>query len=682
MKYLLLIIGISVMMIATACNDNGSVKDAEENKALDTSNMDLSVKPGDNFFEYANGGWIKSHPIPPEYPMYAAFTEIYEQNLEKLKTLFQKVSKEKNLKKGSVEQQIGDYYFAGMNKERVNKLGYEPIKPYLKGIDGINNSEDIVKIMTQMHLDGLNPLFSFYAGQDEKNSEMVIANLYQGGLGLGNRDYYFNKDKRSKQIREEYIKHIVNMFKLINYSQGDAEKAAKTIFDLETKLAEKSRTRVALRDPQTNYNKMDLAKLTEEAPAFDWKAFFEGLGVKKTDEINVGQPEFFANVSVLIKSEPLDNLKTYLKWNLLRGASNYLSSDFVNEHFHFYGTVMSGSEKLQPRWKRILNQTSSDLGEAVGQLYVKEYFPPEAKNKMLNLVGNLKKSLRKRIENLDWMTDATKKAALEKLDKMNVKIGYPDKWIDYSSVEISRDNYFQNTLNAGRFNVKREIDKIGKAPDRKEWHMTPQTVNAYYNPNMNEIVFPAAILQPPFFDMNADDAVNYGAIGTVIGHEMTHGFDDQGRQYDKDGNLKDWWTPEDAKRFKEKTQRLVDEYNQFTAIDTFKVNGELTLGENIADLGGITVSHAAWLLANGGKAPQGKIDGFTPEQRFYLAYAQVWRNNIRDEELMRRLRNDVHSPGKFRVLGVLQNVPEFYKAFDVKPENKMYLPPEERAKIW
>ncbi len=670
------------MLIASACTDKKEVQKKETVKAIDKKNMDLSVKPGDNFFQYTNGGWIKNNPIPPEYPMYAAFTQLYEENLNKLKTLFENVSKNKNHKKGSVEQQIGDYYYAGMNEKEIEKLGYEPIEPWLKKIDALKTNDELVPLIAEMHLTGLNPLFSFYAGQDEKNSTMVIANFYQGGLGLGNRDYYFNEDKRSKTIREEYVKHITNMFKLIGYNDDDAQIASKQVFEFETKLAEKSRTNVALRDPQTNYNKVDLAGLEKDAPEFNWKAFFDGLGVSKTDEINVGQPEFFARAASLIKSQSLDTWKTYFKWNLLRGASNYLSSDFVNEHFHFYGTVLSGSEKLQDRWKRVLNQTSGDLGEAVGQLYVKEYFPPEAKSRMLELVGNLKKALGMRIENLDWMSDKTKKEALDKLNRMNVKIGYPDEWIDYSSVEISRDNYFQNTINAGKFNVRRQLDKIGKVPDRKEWHMTPQTVNAYYNPNMNEIVFPAAILQPPFFNIDADDAVNYGAIGTVIGHEMTHGFDDQGRQYDKEGNLRDWWQPEDAEKFTQKVQRLVEQYSQFVAIDTFKVNGNLTLGENIADFGGITVSHQAWLLANGGKVSQDKSDGFTPEQRFYIGYAQVWRNNIRPEELMRRLRDDVHSPGKFRVLGVLQNVPEFYKAFDVKPDSKMYLPPEQRATIW
>jgi putative endopeptidase len=681
MKFLTIILGIAMMIIAAGCNDTSEVA-KKETKAIDLANFDTTVKPGDDFYLYVNGGWIKKNPIPPEYSRYSAFTQLYESNLNKLKTLFEKVSKLKDAKKGSIEQQIGDYYYAGMNKKLIEELGYEPIKPWLEKINNLNNTDDVISMLAEMHLVGLNPLFVLYAGQDEKNSDMVIANLYQGGLGLGNRDYYFKEDKRSKEIRKEYVKHIANMFKLIGYNDKDAEKVAKDIFEFEKNLAEKSRTNVELRDPQANYNKKDIAQLQNEAKEFDWNKFFDEMGIKKTDEINVSQPEFFANAAKTLKTYPLEMWKAYLTWNLLRGSANYLSSDFVNEHFHFYGTVLTGTEKLEERWKRVLNQTSSDLGEAVGQLYVKEYFPPEAKKRMLTLVENLRKALAIRIEKLDWMSEDTKKEALEKLSKINVKVGYPDKWIDYSSVDITRDNYFQNTINAGKFNVMRRLKKIGNPPDRKEWHMTPQTVNAYYNPNMNEIVFPAAILQPPFFNMEADDAVNYAAIGTVIGHEMTHGFDDQGRQYDKDGNLRDWWTEEDSKRFSDKVQKLVDQYDNFVAIDTFKVNGKLTLGENIADFGGITVSYTAWLLANGGKLPTKKIDGFTPQQRFFISYAQIWRNNIRDEEMMRRLRDDVHSPGRFRVLGVLQNVPEFYEAFDVKPGDKMYLPPEERAKIW
>jgi putative endopeptidase len=421
--------------------------------------------------------------------------------------------------------------------------------------------------------------------------------------------------------------------------------------------------------------------LIKSSPDFNWRLFFYELGIKKTDEINVGQPEFFENISKMM-NEDIKVFKEYLKWHILNSTSDYLSQEFVDEHFNFYGKVFTGKQKNQERWKRILNQTNGDLGEAVGQIYVKEFFPPEAKQKMLKLVENLRVALGQRISKLDWMSAPTKKEAAAKLAGINVKIGYPDKWIDYSSIDISRESYLQNSINATKFNYNRELAKIGNPPDRQDWGMTPQTVNAYYSPNMNEIVFPAAILQPPFFFLEADDAVNYAAIGTVIGHEMTHGFDDQGRQYDKEGNLKDWWQASDAEKFTKRVSSLVKQYDSFVAIEDQHVNGELTLGENIADVGGLTVSFTAWKNANGGKVPTEKIDGFLPIERFFLSYAQVWRNNIRDKELLRRLKEDVHSPGRFRVNGALPNIPEFYSTFGIKKGDKLYLPEEERAKIW
>jgi putative endopeptidase len=650
-------------------------------KPIDKANMDLSVKPSEDFFEYANGGWRKNNPIPPEYSIFGAFAQLQEDNYNNLKALFETVSKKSGTKKGSIEQQIGDYYFAGMDLDKIENLGYKPIKPYLKEIDDVSNKDALLTQIIKLHKLGFGPLFSVYAAQDETNSSMVIANLYQGGLGLGDRDYYTSEDKRSKEIREEYVNHLQKMFELINYETPKARKTAIDIFNFEKKLAEASRTRLELRDPQANYNKMDIGKLEQSSPDFNWRLFFYELGIKKIDEINVGQPKFFESISK-IYNEDLNVIKEYLKWNIIRGTSDYLSSAFVNEKFNFYGKVFSGKEKLQERWKRVLQQTSGDLGEAVGQYYVKEYFPPTAKQKMLTLVKNLKVALGDRIKNLDWMTAPTKKEAIAKLDKINVKIGYPDEWIDYSTVEIDRESYLQNTLNCNLFNYTRELSKIGKEPNRIEWGMTPQTVNAYYSPNMNEIVFPAAILQPPFFFLNGDDAVNYAAIGTVIGHEMTHGFDDQGRQYDKDGNLKDWWTAEDAEKFKSRVDPLIKQYGSFVAIDNYNVNGELTLGENIADVGGLTVSFAAWKNANNGKVPTEKIDGFLPIERFFLSYAQVWRNNIRDKELIKRLKEDVHSPGRFRVNGALPNIPEFYTTFGIKEGDKLYLPEAERAKIW
>jgi putative endopeptidase len=655
---------------------------AEKQKPIDKANMNLSANPAEDFFEYANGGWMKKNlPIPDEYSIYGAFTQLQEDNYKNLRSLVEAVSKKTNSTKGSIEQLIGDYYAAGMDDAKINGLGFQPIKQYLKDIDNCYDREALMKAIIEMYKMGLGNLFSLYAAQDETNSNMVIANLYQGGLGMGDRDYYLSADKRSEELKEAYVNHIQKMFELIKYESPVARKTAIDIFAFEKKMAQASRTRVDLRDPQKNYNKMPIDQLIKSSPDFNWRLFFYELGIKKTDEINVGQPEFFENISKMM-NEDIKVFKEYLKWHILNSTSDYLSQEFVDEHFNFYGKVFTGKQKNQERWKRILNQTNGDLGEAVGQIYVKEFFPPEAKQKMLKLVENLRVALGQRISKLDWMSAPTKKEAAAKLAGINVKIGYPDKWIDYSSIDISRESYLQNSINATKFNYNRELAKIGNPPDRQDWGMTPQTVNAYYSPNMNEIVFPAAILQPPFFFLEADDAVNYAAIGTVIGHEMTHGFDDQGRQYDKEGNLKDWWQASDAEKFTKRVSSLVKQYDSFVAIEDQHVNGELTLGENIADVGGLTVSFTAWKNANGGKVPTEKIDGFLPIERFFLSYAQVWRNNIRDKELLRRLKEDVHSPGRFRVNGALPNIPEFYSTFGIKKGDKLYLPEEERAKIW
>jgi putative endopeptidase len=489
-------------------------------------------------------------------------------------------------------------------------------------------------------------------------------------------------DARSKEIRTEYQKHLVNTFKLIGYSEADAAKNAETVVKIETELAKASSTRLALRDPIANYNKTDLAGLKKLAPEFDWNLYFTDLGLTQTKDINVGQPKFLTAMAKLTKSVPIEDWKIYLKWNLVRTASTSLSSAFEKENFAFYGTVLSGIKEMKPRWKRVVSETSGSLGEAVGQLYVEKYFPATSKTRMVALVSNLKAALSERIQNLTWMSAETKKAAVTKLEKINVKVGYPDKWIDYTPVAISKDSYFVNVMNASRFDFKRNLDKIGKPIDRTEWGMTPQTVNAYYNPNMNEIVFPAGILQPPFFYADGDDAVNYGAIGVVIGHEMTHGFDDQGRMFDKDGNLKDWWTKVDADNFKKQTQVLIDQYSSLKVLNDLTVDGKLTIGENIADLGGVNVSYTAFLKALAGKDVNEKIDGFTLSQRFFLAYAQVWRNNIRDKELMRRLKEDVHSPGVARVNGIVYNIPAFYTAFNIQPTDKLYKTVEKRASIW
>ena len=644
--------------------------------------MDTAVKPGDDFYKFANGNWLKKNPIPAEYSRYGAFEVLEEENYQQLKTILAEVSDDKNATVGSINQKIRDYYNSGMDTVKIEKNGIEPLKAELAQIDAFNSIADVQKMIAQQHASGNYPLFYLGASQDEKNSNQVIATAFQGGLGLPDRDYYLGDDARSKEIRASYLKHVAKMLSLAGTPAEQAAKDAEVIMKIETELAKISSTRRELRDPVANYNKTDLAGLQKMAPGIDWKAYFDGIKLTATSEINVGQPKFITGMTSLINTIPVAEWKLYFRWDLINSAASSLSSQFDKEHFAFYGTVLSGAKMQQPRWKRMLDQTSGSLGEAVGQLYVQKFFPPEAKKRMLELVNNLKVSLGERIKGLTWMSDATKKEAEAKLAKINVKIGYPDKWIDYTSLTIGTDSYYANKKSARQFAVNRDIAKIGKPVDRGEWDMTPQTINAYYSPNMNEIVFPAAILQPPFFFMDADDAVNYGAIGMVISHEMTHGFDDQGRQYDKDGNLHDWWLADDSKNFEAKTKVLVDQYDNYKMLDSLHVDGKLTLGENIADLGGMNVAYNGLQKALAGKNMDAKIDGFTNDQRFFLSYAQVWRANVRDKETMRRLKEDVHSPAETRVNAIVYNIPSFYEAFNIKSGDKRYIAPENRAMIW
>lgn len=673
--------GIITIALGTGgCSGNDNGKNAEP--ALNVVNLDTTIKPGDDFYKYANGNWLKNNPIPAEYSRYGAFEVLEEENYTQLKTILAEASEDKNAAVGSVNQKIRDFYNSGMDTLKIEKNGISPLKAELDQIEAFTTTADVQKMLIQQHASGNYPLFYLFSSQDEKNSNQVIAMTYQGGLGLPDRDYYLSDDARSKEIREAYLKHMAKMFELAGSTHEKAVSDADQVMKIETELAKISSTRLQLRDPNANYNKTDLAGLQKMAPELDWKAYFEGIKLSATSEINVGQPKFISGMAKLLNSVPVNAWKVYFRWDLINSAASSLSKDFDKEHFSFYGTVLTGAKEQQPRWKRMIDQTSNSLGEAVGQLYVQKFFPPEAKKRMIDLVTNLKISLGERINGLAWMTDATKKEALAKLEKINVKIGYPDKWIDYSSLTIGTDSYYANKKSARQFAVNRDMAKIGKPVDRGEWGMTPQTINAYYSPNMNEIVFPAAILQPPFFFMNADDAVNYGAIGMVIAHEMTHGFDDQGRQYDKEGNLHDWWLTDDSKNFEAKTKILVDQYDNYKMLDSLHVDGKLTLGENIADLGGMNVAFNGLQKALAGKTPVEKIDGFTPEQRFFLAYAQVWRANVRDEETMRRLKEDVHSPGEARVNAIVFNIPAFYTAFNIQPTDKRYIAAENRANIW
>lgn len=650
-------------------------------KAIDPVNMDLTTKPGNNFYEFANGGWIKANPIPPEYSVYGAFTVIFEQNEEQLKSLVEEVSADSTALAGSVNQKIRDMYNSGMDTVRIEELGVNALKGYLEAIDALQTKQDVQEYVATLQQVGIYPLFYIFSSADDKNSNWEIANFYQGGLGLPDVDYYINPDDRSAEMRAAYVNHVAKMFVLRGADDSIAAKSAQNVMDIETRLAKVSKSRLERRDPNANYNKMTIAELKALSPDFDWDIYFAELGVSGLSEINVGQTDFIAGISPIMNDFSVGQWKDYLNWKLLDYSADYLNDAFVNQNFEFFGKTLSGNEELRTRWKRVLGTTSNGLGEAIGQIYVEKYFPPESKARMVELVENLRLAFGERIKNLDWMDDSTKQRALDKLAAITVKIGYPDKWRDYSTLEIVPDNYLVNVLNANKFEFKRNIEKIGKEVDKTEWGMTPQTVNAYYNPTNNEIVFPAGILQPPFFNKDADDAVNYGAIGVVIGHEMTHGFDDQGRQYDADGNLNDWWTAGDAERFTAKTVLLAKQYDDYKILDSLHVDGQLTMGENIADLGGLNIAYDALQMAYNGQQPA-DIDGYNSNQRFFLGYGQIWRQNIRDKELMRRLKEDVHSPGEARVNVPIFNLDVFVESFNITPEEALFIPVEERAYIW
>ena len=648
---------------------------------FDLKNLDRSASPTQNFYQFAIGGWLKNNPIPDDQTRWGAFTILAEENNRQLKKIIDEVSKNKNWSKGSAEQKIGDFYATGMDSARIEKDGYKPILPDLKTIDALQTKKDFVKYLAEMHLSGTGALFNFFVRDDAKKSSVMAPYLYQGGLGLPDVEYYTKDDNRSKEIREKYLQHVTNLFKLTDVDAGTASNYAQTILNIETQLAKASNTRLENRDPEKNYNKMTINNLKQIAGGFDWDLYFENLGVEGINLVIVSQPKFITAMSEMINQVPLNDWKIYLKWNVIRDAASALSSPFVNERFDFTQRYLAGAKAMPPRWKRIIGAVNGTMGELLGQIYVKEYFPPEAKARAQKIVSNILVAMRESIKGLEWMSEATKEQALIKLSKFGVKIGYPDKWKDYSALDIERDSYYKNLERAGKWARKVNLAKIGKPVEKAEWGMTPQTVNASYNPTRNEITFPAAILQPPFFNQYADDAINYGAMGAVIGHEISHGFDDQGRKYDAVGNIKDWWTKEDADKFKARAQKLINEYNNFVVIDTFKVNGALTIGENIGDLGGLTISFAAFKNTDQFKKGE-MIDGFTPAQRFFLGWAQVWATNSRSEALKLQVKTDVHSPSLQRVNGPLMNLPEFFKAFDVKPGDPMRSPDDKIVKIW
>ena len=653
-------------------------KSESPQKIIDPKNMDLSVSPGTDFFQYAGGNWLKSTPIPDDKTSYGVFDILREKSLKNVNDIIVETSNIENAP-GSVAQKIGDLYASGMDTMTIDQLGWQPIKPILDKINNVKNFQDVQNILAEMHLFGMGALFAMGVEQDFLNSKIYNVYITEGGLALPDRDYYLSED--AQHIRDEYIQHIINMFKLIGKDQETAQAIAQRIMKFETRLANVSNTRVENRNLQNMYNPYSFEDLTKKFENVNWASYFKAMGMNLPELVIVAHPKFIVETNKIAKDTDMSIWKDYLQWMVLNSTANLLSSDFVNQQFYFYGTVLSGAQTLRPRWKRISDVVSGSLGEAVGQLYVEKFFPPRAKEEMVKLVEHLRAAYKNRILNVEWMTDETKQNALEKLNAMMVKVGYPNKWKDYSSIEITRDHYYQNMMNVYQFFVTDNLSKMGQEVDLDEWGMTPQTLNAYYNPLNNEIVFPAAILQPPFFSLDADDAVNYGAIGVVIGHEMTHGFDDMGRHFNKEGNMADWWTETDVEQFTARTQVLVEQFGNMIAIDTLKLNGELTLGENIADNGGLNIAWDAWQTACQEKKCEG-IDGFTPEQRFFLSYAQVWRANIRDKELIRRVKEDVHSPAQFRVNGALPNIDQFYTAFNITEKDPLYLAPEKRAKIW
>ena len=667
--------------IVALASCNTPQKEVVKIAAINPANMDTTVAAGTDFYEYACGGWIKNNPLKPEYARFGTFDQLLENNQEQLRVLIEELSATPH-EAGSVAGKIGALYAMGLDSTKLNADGVAPIKEELAAINALATKSDVSKMVATLHKEGMAPFFALFVDADEKNSAMNIVQLYQAGIGMGDRDYYLLEDEGSAKMRDAYRAYINKLFTLAGSSPEQADAAVDAVMKIEKAIAEISYGREDLRDSQKNYNKLAYEDFKQIESPLDWDVYFESMGLAGLKELDAKQINFYKDMNKALQNTTVDEQKYYLAFNLLSAAAPYLSDDFVDADFEFYGKVMSGKQEQQPRWKRSLNTVNGALGEAVGEMYVEKYFPASSKEKMLTLVGNLQTALSERINGLEWMSDTTKAKAQEKLAAFTVKIGYPDKWRDYSGLEIKDDSYWANVRRSNIFDMAYQLADVDKPVDKSRWHMNPQTVNAYYNPTTNEICFPAAILQPPFFNPDADDAVNYGAIGVVIGHEMTHGFDDQGRNYDKDGNLIDWWTAEDAVRFKERADKLVDQYDQIIVIDTLHANGRFTLGENIADHGGLLVAHQAYLNSLKGKKTPAPIDGFTNEQRFFLGYATLWGQNIRPEEIRRRTKIDPHSLGKWRVNAALRNIAPFYAAFDIKEGDPMFMAPADRVVIW
>ncbi len=648
---------------------------------IDLANMDTTVAPGTDFYRYACGGWMEAHPLRDEYARFGSFEALDELSVEQVKSLLNELAAQTHAD-GSVGQKIGTLYNVVMDSAKQNAQGVEPLKADLARVAAVQTREELQQLLFDMHLKGMGRMFSFYVGADAKDSKNNLVSIGQGGLSLGQRDYYLDTDEKTTDIRAKYQQHLVRMFQLFGNSEADAQRKMNDVMEIETRLAKAFKSATEMRDPEANYKKMTLDEVKSLCPDILWDKFFATMGITGLKQLDFGHPDQLKEINDVLATVPVEKLKSLLEWKTINSAASYLSDDVRDAQFDFFGKVISGRKEQQPRWKRAIGVVNGSLGEAVGEMYVKKYFPAEAKERMVNLVKNLQTALGERIMAQDWMSDSTKAAAIDKLNAFYVKVGYPDKWKDYSSLEITDDSYLANVRRINEWEMRDMVARnYNKPVDRDEWFITPQTVNAYYNPTTNEICFPAAILQPPFFDMAADDAFNYGGIGVVIGHEMTHGFDDMGRQFDKEGNLRDWWTADDAARFQQRAQVMDDFFSNIEVLPGLMGNGKLTLGENLADHGGLMVAFQAFKNATAA-APLAVKDGFTPEQRFFLAYANLWAGNIREAEIHRRTKSDPHSLGEWRVNGALPHIDAWYEAFGITENDSLFVPKAERVTIW
>jgi len=676
-----LLTAASVGILRAGQTSGNPGKSGRASHGVDVSILDKTCKPCEDFFHYASGEWLKKNPIPAAYPSWGRFNELAERNRELLRQILEGAAANSKAAPGSNEQKIGDFYASCMDAKQANDLAAKPLDAEFAHIGAIRSTEDLQAEVARLQGMGVGALFEFGSTQDAKNSSQVIGGADQGGLGLPDRDYYTKTDDKSTEIRQQYEEHVAKMLRLAGADEAKATSEAKDILALETKLAQASMNRVDRRDPEKTYHKMGRPELRALTPNWSWEDYFQEIGYTTIDSVDVSAPNFFETMSKELKDTPLETWKTYLRWHLVNSAAPYLSEPFVVEDFNFKGRVLQGTKELLPRWKRCVTATDRRLGEALGQIYVQRYFPPQAKARALEMVNHLTDALHDDLQTLPWMGPETRKQALTKLTKFARKIGYPDKWRDYSSYSVDRGPYALNQMRGAQFEFKRDLNKIGKPVDRGEWDMTPPTVNAYYNSEMNEIVFPAGILQPPFFDPKADDASNYGAMGAVIGHEMTHGFDDEGRKFDAEGNLKDWWTPEDEKNFNERAACVEKQFDSYVVQDDLHENGKLELGESIADLGGLKLAYRALQKAEAGKKPA-LIGGLTADQRFFLSYAQIWASNDRPEFERLMVNTNPHPLARLRAIAAPSNLPEFAKAFDCKEGDPMVRPAGVRCQIW